>query len=208
MRTVVLGVSALFVAAGLAASCGGPEIGQGTGGSGGSAGRVSTDSGQGGAGSRDVANVTPIEGDATDVFDTGGSGGGGGAGGTSGCGAGSPDGGLLEGGGGGGGCSGSGGSSGTSGVDAGAGCFRITNSGELEECSYQDSSSTEFMCAELPDFSKGSCPSLNLYGCCVDTTMKGKLTTVLASCFYSAKTGATPKANCTGTGIVWQTTPP
>jgi hypothetical protein len=216
MRTTVLGIGALFVVAAVAASCGGSGDGNGTGSDGGGgtsgSGSMSDSSsgndGKSGDGAPDV-DVVPAEsggGGGSSGTGSGGSdgkGGGGtaGKGGTGGKGGSSGTGGK-------GGSGGAGGSSGSGDAGIGPDCHLTTGMGPSQHCEISTSNSPTFLCSDEPGFMPGPCPSTDLYGCCVQTTMKGMYTVTGAACYYSSTTGAPAKASCKGTGFAWQTTSP
>jgi len=87
------------------------------------------------------------------------------------------------------------------------GCFVVNPS--TQTCSYGSTACGTASCGG--DASLGTCPSADLYGCCLTMGSCGLATAAI--CYYDAEAGLPAAQSCqyegySGSHVVWQTAPP
>jgi hypothetical protein len=98
--------------------------------------------------------------------------------------------------------------------DGGAGCYMVSGSGSTQECAFSSCAVSGSSCAALPGSTFGSCPSSELYGCCIQTlVLDGGGNCLQGTCYYSLDAGRTPESNCDADMYLrlpysWDITPP
>ena len=181
MRTLILGIGALAMVLGSAASCGASasfEREEGSGEGGGITGSAGPPSG----GQEDDATVTPISPAGTEggpgVEDGGG---------------GKKAGPKYEGG------------FGSAGPLVS--CHEAAGSAPLEICGVVSSNVPGFACP-TKYIAKGPCPSSGLIGCCITKVTVGAYESEDGACYYSALAAELAEAVCTGGAVTWVTKSP
>lgn len=83
-------------------------------------------------------------------------------------------------------------------------CHRLSFSGTVQLCAESTSTQPGFTCpAQL---AVGPCPTTDLIGCCIITTI-GQYTMTSGACYYDAASAQSGMASCTGADRTWRTTP-
>jgi hypothetical protein len=92
----------------------------------------------------------------------------------------------------------------TSPASPGLSCFELSGSGDTQVCAWVGDAQQDLTCASISAMLEtGSCPSSDLFGCCVSTMTAGGTTETSAACYYGSLVGSSAQTSCTGDGQMW-----